>query len=117
MKGRAPNSPLTGSQACLKKKPMPNFDIDNRERMINSTRISPTMAKMTSAQTTMSPAKALSTVTELPRDCRNFRICETSAGGFFVPGPRRIGGIEGGAGTGSTGHANVLSVEIHRIPN
>ena len=77
MKGRAPNSPLTGSHACLKKKPMPNFEIDSCERMINSKRISATMAKMASAHTTIRPPKALSRPAELPRDCRNFRIWET----------------------------------------
>src|SRR5271170_3445563 len=96
MKGRAPNCPLTGSQACLKKKPTPNFEIDNRERMTNSKRISATMAKMASAQASISPAKALSRPAELPRDCRNFRIGETFAGGVLAPGAEESAGSNEG---------------------
>src|SRR5271163_4687637 len=86
MNGRAPKFPLTGSQAWVTKNPSPNFEIDIRDRMINSNRINATMAKIASAQVTIRPAKTLSIPAELPRDCRKARIWETSGGDFGDPG-------------------------------
>jgi hypothetical protein len=86
MKGSAPNSPLTGSQAWRKKNPKPNFEIESWERAISSNKISATIAKITRAHAIIRPEKALSMPAELPRDCRNFRIGEISVAGFAVPG-------------------------------
>src|SRR5271156_3348088 len=104
MNGSAPKFPLTGSHAWVKKNFSPNFEIDNRDRMINSKRINATMAKIASAQTTIRPPKARSMPAELPRDCKNFRICEPSEGGFGDLGEEDAGGskeepIPGGPAT------------------
>src|SRR5436190_17796711 len=57
MKGRAPKSPETGSQALPVKKWKPNFCQAREERCNNSERMSPTTASTDSAANNISPRK------------------------------------------------------------
>src|SRR5260370_39615587 len=60
MNGKAPKSPFTGSQACLKKNLRPKACSESVERMINSRTIKTTIARTERAQPSIRYRKAAS---------------------------------------------------------
>src|SRR5947209_14455729 len=77
MKGSAPKSPETGSQASRVKNFQPKAARLSCERAIRIKRIKRTMAKILQAQTIISVAKLTSASLPLPRLLRKSRIGET----------------------------------------
>src|SRR4051794_22745263 len=76
MKGSAPKSPETGSQAWRVKNLQPKADRLSCERAIRMKRIKRTMAKMLQAQTIIRVAKLASASLPLPRLLRKSRTGE-----------------------------------------
>ena len=76
MKGKAPKSPLTGSQAVRAKKRQPNCVSERREPLMRVTTMKRTMRKMEQAQASRTALKPRSARVLGPRLLRKARMSD-----------------------------------------